>query len=350
MSSTNNIDNYPSWDSEIHKKLKLKRYEQDLNERLVNSELNKDLTDDYNNRYFPDKLQGRPTLNTLLEERKLYEKLNTETKLHGIYNRHNEPIKAFAYENKNEIALKEAKENLLMGHKDEESKLLEQQFKEAEKAFKLKNEQDRLEELAEEKLPPLELARLTTQTSPTHTALSSIATTHAQSSMFPENEEIEHEHTKQLKESIKERKKEALTKTDIEEILTKEVEKNDNKPLKIKEYEFFLNEKGKPKIRNIEANRIQNEAHIYKTFYKEYIEEKAKSLGIEPKLMHEHLAKGFSPKKRKMKNSPINKLKARFLILKGEIENGQDNIEVINELKRISKELYDKGHLDTYIH
>ena len=65
--------------------------------------------------------------------------------------------------------------------------------------------------------------------------------------------------------------------------------------------------------------------------------------------MHEHLAKGFSPKKRKMKNSPINKLKARFLILKGEIENGQDNIEVINELKRISKELYDKGCLDTYI-
>ena len=96
MSSTNNIDTYPSWDSEIHKKLKLKRYEQDLNERLVNSELNKDLTDDFNNRYFPDKLQGLPTLDTLLEERKLYEKLNTETKLNGIYNRHNEPIKSFA--------------------------------------------------------------------------------------------------------------------------------------------------------------------------------------------------------------------------------------------------------------
>ena len=343
----------PSWDSEIHKKLKLKRYEQDLNERLVNSELNKDLTDDFNNRYFPDKLQGLPTLDTLLEERKLYEKLNTETKLNGIYNRHNEPIKSFAEESKNEKALKEAKEKFLMGHEDEESKLLEQQFKEAEKAFKLKNEQDRLEELSEEKLSPLELARLTTQTSPTsptHTALSSIATTYAQSSMFPyEDEEIEHEHTKQLKESIKERKKEALTKTDIEKILTKEVEKNDNKPLKIKEYEFFLNEKGKPKIRNIEANRIQNEAHIYKNFYNEYVEEKAKIHNMEPKLMHEHLAKGFSPKKRKMKNSPINKLKARFLILKGEVENGQDNIEVINELKRISKELYDKGCLDTYI-
>ena len=79
---TGNVDTYPCWDNKIHKELKLKNYATNVDSRLINLKMNKDANLDFNNRYFPPKSQGIPTIKSLVDERELEIKASK----HGIIN------------------------------------------------------------------------------------------------------------------------------------------------------------------------------------------------------------------------------------------------------------------------
>lgn len=86
---TNNIDTFPNWHNDIHKKLKLKHYVEDLNQQILNKDLTDTFNSDYNNRYFPPKnnIEAGPiTLASIASERKLYEKVNKPTNVVGLHN------------------------------------------------------------------------------------------------------------------------------------------------------------------------------------------------------------------------------------------------------------------------
>lgn len=80
---TGNVDTYPCWDNKIHKELKLKNYATNVDSRLINLKMNKDANLDFNNRYFPPKSQGIPTIKSLVDERELEIKASK----HGIMNK-----------------------------------------------------------------------------------------------------------------------------------------------------------------------------------------------------------------------------------------------------------------------
>ena len=88
-----NVDSYPSWNNEIHKRLKLKHYLDDVDTRLINRELIKEMNEDYNDRYNPPKYPAGTNLNTIVEEMKLQEKLKgtpydqtQKSKFYGVAN------------------------------------------------------------------------------------------------------------------------------------------------------------------------------------------------------------------------------------------------------------------------
>jgi len=77
---TGNVDTYPCWDNKIHKELKLKNYATNVDSRLINLKMTKDANLDFNNRYFPIKSPGIPTIASLVAEKELTKKA-TEHKL-----------------------------------------------------------------------------------------------------------------------------------------------------------------------------------------------------------------------------------------------------------------------------
>ena len=80
---TGNVDTFPCWDNEMHKQLKLKYYSENVDKRLTNLELTKAANLDFNNRYFPIRSPGIPTLTSLVAEKELEMKASQ----HGLINK-----------------------------------------------------------------------------------------------------------------------------------------------------------------------------------------------------------------------------------------------------------------------
>lgn len=63
-----NIDSYPNWDNDIHKRLKMKYYTDDVDQRLENLKKTDVANLDFNNRYFPPLYIDTPTPESMAKE------------------------------------------------------------------------------------------------------------------------------------------------------------------------------------------------------------------------------------------------------------------------------------------
>lgn len=348
---TSCIDSYPCWNNEIHKKLKLKHYADDCDDRLVNLELIKDMNIDYNNRYFPPKYPQGSNLGTLLEERKLYEKLAEPAKVANVFNSTVEPERFKSSnldkggESKSKKIAKEILNNIIdKGISDSEmsemSKINKKRTEQVKKDFNVQVDRDNLELEEKEELEK------SPHSSPK--SISSTESTEALTTLYPGTSIADEAEVKEEDKYPK-----YNTRTQIESELLKIYNKNDKKPLKIENegkppYEliFYKSSKSDKMLPQI----TQSDGTILKgsNLHKSHIENFKKHFIKEDEIgesKYEYMTSSGLKKSKKTKSWLIN----RFNILKGEILCSNDNPAIIKELKDITKQLYDMGLLNKHL-
>jgi hypothetical protein len=440
---TNNIDSYAAWNNEFHKKLKMKYYSDDIDERIVNAELKNIIDNDYNKRYFPNTAVGVPTLKTLVDDRKLQEELSKPSKLYvdpkfdrfksfqeqyidsnpnkfnliqyfrdnqnrnfdeilydkinkKIYSR-NEPFNKVLDEltknyqnpqiNKTELknnlsdfikeyiksnketnlsnfineTIEKAKSDIIEDIESQDSlaKKNKKEEKQARKQLNLdidttfEDEEQKRDYVDSLDNPKNEADYEEKKSSPT-SSIGTSATTDAASSMIPGT-------------SIADQYGQELSNTEYADFLSKktgEAKKADlfevykqrnNEPLKIIKkgipYVITFSTSGKTaSIAEDKPKAAKNTASVsdLDLVIEEYLRpKKVRNItapNVDPRLVSEFASTGLMDSKMSVKQ-----LKNRFEILKGEILTGNDNPQIISELKKISKELFNLGLLKTHL-
>ena len=365
---THNIDSYPCWDNEIHKKLKMKYYSDNCDERLVNLELNKELNQDFNDRYFPPKYPTGSTLQTLVDEKKLYEKLAEPAKVANVFNSNVQPEKfkssseekmpleysapierkPISLENKMRSARDVAREvtsSSINTALNSMANLNKQRTEEAKKKFNVKIDRLNIEE-EEKQSPPSIASHSTEEFSPTGSE-----TTRQHSSLYPGTTVIgEHPPIFEVGEeesSKPEKKQSKITKDQAINKLNNYWKMNNEQSLKIPNYEISFRKSTKDntkevpvlKAYNMPGKLIQKKEMAVNTL-REFINEYEK----EHNILEAHQEFASAGLKQKKKTNAW--LKNRFEILKGEILASNDNPLIIKEIKQVSKELYNRGLLN----
>jgi hypothetical protein len=385
---TGNIDSYAAWNNDIHKELKMKYYVEDINERIENDDLTKQLNEDYNNRNFPPKYPAGQNINELIKEEELQHKIELRNKnpvinakipaeqliptkseittkknmiktvlnneLHDLFKESKEKvpeivldkvvdnifnefidegikkkedsIKSFvndivnnATKNITRKAVNLEKFNVLY---DKNKKLEDQAKKNNDLAFK-QQKIEQIEDDMEEKAPPKRRYSDSSEyTMGTNTDIMSTQQNTVKGAIFGKfndytnaEEYIPYIYNELSK--IKGNKFENISNTGKKRILTRE------------ENKLIFNDDGKITEFNINSNKKQTNVSSLKNFMKKIIQSSTSIMQPNAGLR--------SKKSKKAKKMTIEQYKNRFLILKGEVLSGNDNPDVVKELKAVIK-------------
>ena len=348
---TGNIDSYAAWNNQIHKDLKMKYYEEDVDTRIENEKLTNILNQQYNNTYFPAKFQaGMPAESTNNQVNKLADEIKIEL-------RQKPTLKDAQLQTEEYNTEKIASENTTKQQNTEAEVLKEvekQVIKELNKKIELENLEDKDDE-----------GNVEGKRDIPYSDLSSEAGT-MPSEMDFSNPKLPQEQPPQ-KQPINPFLGLGKASEQDRDIIANKIK---NILLELKNHEFLVKNIIPDNTYSIKIDPSNDNYLLIKKDYKDET-----NAGIIPFIINRNGIKGTKTEtsiqyrngqireindfiEKVNKNSPmagsglksnkksLNNLKNRFKILKGEVMAGNDNPKLISELKDIIKILHDKGHLN----